>query len=349
MGEALAEAKREAGNIPHVKDPKPPTRIYGVSLEKLEQEATQWAEQATDEIGRKLRKDGHCLLAGVVSVGKQDEDQWESVKKDSVKWLKSKYGERLRCVIEHTDEKHKHIHFYCVAKAGESFEVLHDGQRVAKKLKKEGELKGVQNLAYIEEMRRFQDAFSEDVGIKNGLVRIGPRGRRLTKAQWHQETQQGQALKLANEKAKRLLARAEEKAREQAQKIIEEAEQRARQVTNSGASVGAFFGAVVGGFKASKHEQEIEALQAVHSKQIEALKKTHGEQIEQSESARNELKKENKNSRELLKKHSDYIQKKEREEREQEDKKVKEEAARQRAREREEQTAQQQKNKGLRL
>jgi hypothetical protein len=34
-------------------------------------------------------------------------------KNDSIAYLKNKYGKKLS-VIEHTDEEHPHIHFYCI-------------------------------------------------------------------------------------------------------------------------------------------------------------------------------------------------------------------------------------------
>ena len=61
----IDEAKREQDSCYHIEAPQPPIVLIG-NLDEVREEATRWAEQATDEKGRKLRKDAHCLLAGVI-------------------------------------------------------------------------------------------------------------------------------------------------------------------------------------------------------------------------------------------------------------------------------------------
>lgn len=188
----IAEAAREPGNCPHVEFPEPPEIIYG-SLYDAERSANEWAEQATDDKGRKLRKDGHCLLAGVISLPKQRESEWPEFSKLSLKYLKQKYGDRLKAVVGHHDESHPHMHFYCVARPSESFSSIHEGQKAAKKVKKAGKKKGEQNTAYIQAMRLFQDDFYFKVGIRAGLVRFGPKRKRKTRAEWITEQKQAEA------------------------------------------------------------------------------------------------------------------------------------------------------------
>lgn len=191
VGNVLAEADRKPGNCPHI-DPEKladpalaPARIYGLKLEKVEAEANAWAEQAKDAQGRNLRKDGHCLLAGVVSLPNDTPPgDWQRFKNDAVKWLKNEYGERLRSVIEHKDESHPHLHFYAVPEVGKGFASLHPGQQAARKAKAQGLKKGEQNEAYKNAMRDWQDKFSMDVGQHHGLTRIGPGQRRLTRGEW---------------------------------------------------------------------------------------------------------------------------------------------------------------------
>lgn len=132
----LGEAGRVEDNYPHIENPEPPTVWLG-DLDQVEAEATAWAEQATDAKGRKLRKDAHCLLAGVISLPRSNEEDWPEFREASIKWLKKKYGENLRCVIEHTDEAHPHIHFYAVPKNGQNFDDLHEGKRAQRDLKSE--------------------------------------------------------------------------------------------------------------------------------------------------------------------------------------------------------------------
>ena len=251
--EIIAEAVREPEACSHVEQPAPPVHLYGVALDEVEGLANEWASTQKDAKGRKMRADGLALLAGVVSVKREDEDLWPSVRADTLEYLKSKYGERLRCVIEHTDEEHPHIHFYVVPLPGEKFDQVHEGRRASAVAKAEGKKKGEQNLAYIEAMRCFQDEFSDEVALPNGLTRIGPRGRRLSRAGWHQEQQKHRAL--ANLKAvaevgykkgfKQGYAKGKERARAEFEKIA-----------SIGAKVGEWFAGAMGGFhKPTKEAQ----------------------------------------------------------------------------------------------
>ena len=63
----MAEAIREAGSCPHVLDPQPPVLLFGVDPREIEALTKIWVISSVDAIGRKLRKDGLCLLAGVIS------------------------------------------------------------------------------------------------------------------------------------------------------------------------------------------------------------------------------------------------------------------------------------------
>ena len=226
----IAEAKREESNCPHIEAPQPPIVLLG-NLDQVEQEATAWAEESTDAKGRKLRKDAHCLLAGVISLPRSEEAQWEQFKAKSVDWLKEKYGDNLRCVVEHQDETHPHLHFYCVAKIGQSFDDLHEGKRAQKELKKQNPqaTKKDQNLAFSEAMRATQDDFANRVGQRFGLARIGPGRRRLTRAEWKAEQAQAEALKNTLAKKNAYKKHYKKQAIAEAQPLIEQAKEQARQ------------------------------------------------------------------------------------------------------------------------
>ena len=194
VASVVNEATREPNSIPHIDDPKPPVYIYGKPLETLEKACEDWAASMTDAKGRKLRKDALCLVAGVVSMPEDTTQQaWESFRADAVGHLQQKYGDRLQTVIEHTDESHPHLHFYVVPRPGERFETIHQGKDAAAEAKRGGGLKGAQNQAYKSAMRDYQDEFFEAVGIKNGLTRIGPARRRLTREEWKLEQIQAEA------------------------------------------------------------------------------------------------------------------------------------------------------------
>lgn len=200
--DVLAEAGREPGNCPHVDEPQPPKILLG-SLDQVEQEVNAWAEQAKDEKGRKLRSDGLCLLAGVISLPRSQEKNWPGFSKRAMQYLKHTYGDRLRCVVEHQDEGHPHLHFYCVAKPKERFEAVHHGKAAAYRARSKGLAKGAQNKAYIDAMRAFQDDFSVKVGQPFGLTRLGPGRRRLTRAAWNADQKQAEALQQVEATAKK--------------------------------------------------------------------------------------------------------------------------------------------------
>lgn len=205
VASVVNEAIREPNSIPHIDDPKPPVYIYGKPLESLEETCETWAASMTDAKGRKLRKDALCLAAGVVSMPEDTTPEaWATFRADAVGHLQQKYGDRLQTVIEHTDESHPHLHFYVVPRPGERFESIHQGKAAAADVKRAGGVKGAQNQAYKSAMRAYQDEFFEAVGIKNGLTRIGPGRRRLTREEWKLEQLQVEA-------AAKMIAVAQEK------------------------------------------------------------------------------------------------------------------------------------------
>lgn len=214
VGSILAEASREPGAIPHVHDPQQPIHLFGCSLAEVEAEAVAWAEQATDSIGRKLRKDGLCLLSGVVSAPPDmTAEGWDALKADAIQWL-AKDG-RLLAVVEHADEPHqppnetkthRHFHFYKTPAHGQRFETLHPGRAAALAAKADGAHKGEQNQAYKQAMRATQDDFFEEVGARHGLTRLGPARRRLTRSEWKAEQVAALAASKTMERAEKMMA-----------------------------------------------------------------------------------------------------------------------------------------------
>lgn len=192
--EIAAEAEREPDACPHVMEPKPPVVLYGGMPSDAVKRAEAWGAQATDLQGRKLRKDGMCMLAGVVSLPEERSEDWPLYREAVVAELKKQHGQRLVSVVEHTDEKHPHLHFYAVPLDGERFDVLHPGRLAASKKAQQGAKKGAQNDAYKVAMRGYQDDFANAVAARFGLARMGPGRRRLTRKAWQAEKTQAQAL-----------------------------------------------------------------------------------------------------------------------------------------------------------
>ena len=131
------EVERVEGNTSHIENPKPPNIIFGCKPSEAVDLAEQWSLEAKDLIGRKLRKDGLCLLAGVISISRKDEAGWSDLKERSVSWLKETYGDRLKSIVEHQDEANPHLHFYVVPNKNETFAKIHHGFNAVEQVKKE--------------------------------------------------------------------------------------------------------------------------------------------------------------------------------------------------------------------
>lgn len=207
VASVMAEATRQPDACPHVENPAPPVLLFGCPLAEVEAEATEWAANAVDAIGRKLRKDGLCLLGGVISApDDMPAEDWDAMKRDAIAWL-NRDG-RLVSVAEHTDEAHRHIHFYKVPAPGKRFETLHPGRAAALAAKADGAVKGEQNRAYKEAMRGLQDDFFEQVGARHGLTRLGPAKRRLTRSAWKAEQVAAAAASMVMDRADKIMAAA---------------------------------------------------------------------------------------------------------------------------------------------
>ena len=227
-GDVVAEATRQQGAIPHIDHPEQPTHVYGEPIESLLNSLDEWAANTKDAQGRSTRKDAVCLLAGVFSVpADTDPAVWEKVKADSIQWALDKYGDRLKTVVEHKDEAHPHCHFYVIPRHGEAFNEIHEGRRAEQAFVSNGGDKKQTNAVYRKAMRGFQDEYFRAVGVKNGMVRMGPGKRRLSRPAWKAEQQQAKAFALMAEEASRAQAGAKQAildATKRADEIIAEAD-----------------------------------------------------------------------------------------------------------------------------
>lgn len=192
--EIAAEAMRDPDACPHVEQPQPPQVLHGCTPAEAAKLAHDWADSSQDAKGRKLRRDGLALAAGVVTLPAEQRQDWPRFREATVAWLRQQYGERLRSVVEHTDEKHPHLHFYAVPLPGERFEVLHPGRQAAAEKAREGGKKGAQNAAYKQAMVGWQDDFQRAVAAHFALTRRGPGKRRLTRGAWKAEQEQARSL-----------------------------------------------------------------------------------------------------------------------------------------------------------
>ena len=174
----IDEAERKEGATPHIETPQPPILHFGVKPSLAMKEAAEWADQTKDPTGRKYRVDGLCLAAGVISFP-ADAEGWPEYRDEAIEWLKTKYGDNLKSVVEHTDEAYPHLHFYVVPKLGDRFDSVHDGYRAANEAKAQKLKKGAQNGAYKSAMKAWQDELHATCGVKFGLSGLAPGSRGL--------------------------------------------------------------------------------------------------------------------------------------------------------------------------
>jgi len=275
------EATRKPNNCPHILNPQKPIILYGIDPKTIPKMCEDYALTVKTKNGCKLKPAALVCIAGVVSVGEPDKHKWEKVKKDSIEYLKEKYGERLKSVVEHTDEAFPHLHFYVIPKDGEKLEEIHEGIKAKNKAKYEyKQPTGIQNRAYIAAMKDFQDDYNLAVGVPNGLTRIGPARRRLTRDAWRAETD------AANQMAEKLQLYANKKKVAFAgyNKGKEEGLEKSKEL---GEIFGSFLKAISDPFSQANNqlqkekeekEREIERLKETKNKQqeeIEQLKKAH--------------------------------------------------------------------------
>jgi len=219
----------EAGRKPiacvHVPDPRPPIVIYGVGIEEVRRmhDAAAAIAMTPGPRGksRKIRLDQktlHTVVAShpfTVNEVRTDRAKFEEVRaweKLTVEWLRKQYGQALKSVVRHTDEKQWHIHAYILPTSDPEMRasVFHPGVFAKKAVKAAGRRSGEDakalnkraDVAYKAAMREWQDSYHQMVAIPCGLTRLGPARRRLTREEWKAEQAQARALKLAAERAR---------------------------------------------------------------------------------------------------------------------------------------------------
>ena len=269
LKEIMEEQARIEEACPHVDDPRRPGLLYGVPPMDVLEIAEEWADQAKDARGYKMKKDGNVALVGVASLPREIEDDFPEFAEATLKFLKEKYGDCLKSVVVHDDEPHPHLHFTVIPRKGERFDDIHEGLKAKNEAKKNNQKGKAQNLAYVGAMQKLQDEFHNKVGIKTGLTRIGPGRRRLTRDQWKAE--KAQARFFANAKAVAKVASKQgykdgiHKAEEKAKAIIQEAQEQAK-------GLGSKIGGWLAGLAGAWHKPTAEVLAEVEKAKQETDK-----------------------------------------------------------------------------
>ena len=313
LKEIMEEQARIEEACPHVEDPRRPGLLYGVPPMEVLALAEEWADQAKDARGYKMKKDGNVALVGVASLPREMEDDFPEFAEATLKFLKEKYGDRLKSVVVHDDEEHPHLHFTVIPRKGERFDDIHEGLKAKNEAKKNKQKGKAQNLAYIGAMRELQDNFYNKVGIKTGLTRLGPGGRRrLTRAEWQAEKQKSRALANAKAVASSGYRAGIKKAKTEATEIVAQAQEKAKGL---GVKMSGWFAGLAGGWhqpsasaiakatkvkaEAQKTQEEAQKAKEEAQKAQEQAKKwadkrvaTVGNQITLEKSKNDELEKE---------------------------------------------------------
>lgn len=218
IDDIIGEALRDEGHCPHVEQPEAPRYLLGSEAEvrailvRVRENATRYR----DKMDRKMREDAAVLLAGVASFPRdaavKDPDLYKKWETMTVDYLKNKYGDNLRAVVQHNDEEHPHIHFYVYSDTEVNAKMLHDGYK-----------NGSSPAKYKAGTKAFQDEYFEQVASHCGLARTGPKRRRLSRAEWHAE----QEMSLSISKAESAVLDAASQNEKQAHSLLKTNEQHA--------------------------------------------------------------------------------------------------------------------------
>jgi hypothetical protein len=192
VSDILAELDRKPGHCGHVQHPAPP-RFFVGGVADVEAAVTAWSASQSIKVrlksgkisSRKMRSDAPSMAAGVISFPKDREQEWPEFRVNAIDELKEKYGDRLRCVAEHLDETHPHLHFYLVPRPGEAFGVVHDGYAASREARKQPGNKI--RTAFQDAMRGWQDWVSQKIGTPFALARIGPARARSDRKAWKKD------------------------------------------------------------------------------------------------------------------------------------------------------------------
>jgi hypothetical protein len=211
----------------HVIDPQPPNVIFGLPPGAGFDLAASRAEHAVDKIGRRLRPEALVVLVGAATwpeltadVQRDPEalDRYLRWRDATVAWVQSQWGDLLASVVEHMDELRPHLHFVVVPEVdpGNRLRIasVHAGYRAAAKCEEDGGKPGEQRKAYKEAMEAFQDCYYEQVAVRFGLTRIGPRLQRLTRDEWKERKRQQEILAREHARLDNHLATIKARARE---------------------------------------------------------------------------------------------------------------------------------------
>lgn len=184
----IGDAVRMKSYCRHVKEPLEPIILHGEP--KNVPPRLRLAMQQAKVDGYKIRKDSQLLIAMVISypepVSKmrhvldhwretgevlEEAEQYALYRKLYMTWLKGRFGNRIKGILEHFDEEYPHAHIFICPKLeiGETLRDLHPGFKAFDDtcLKTQSD----RHKAYRTAMQAFQDEFFDAVGGRLGWGR----------------------------------------------------------------------------------------------------------------------------------------------------------------------------------
>jgi hypothetical protein len=187
-----AELMRAPGGCQHLSKPAPPNILLGLHPDAVIEQAATLAAQAVG-----IRIDTPIILAGVMTwpvprdvIEKSEEERQKYLawRADAISWAQRRWGDQLKCIVEHSDEGRLHLHYWALPPLHSDRRLcisdVDSGRRAAESVKDAGGSKREQRAASDQAMREFQDDYWREVGSKHGLARLGPQRLRLTRKEW---------------------------------------------------------------------------------------------------------------------------------------------------------------------
>jgi hypothetical protein len=214
VDQIVEEAERNPAFSQHVDEPKPPRLIYGISVREMKAQHDAMLEDARVPVvikggqvaHRSVRTDRHTLLTAVASypvprerveADPAEKEKYLAWVDANVRFLRDRFGQQLKTVIEHEDETHPHLHAYVLPDELPDFNAakLHPGKAAKLEAEERAKAEGmtprdavkVGNDALKKAMRVLQDDYHEEVGAPCGMTRLGPGRRRMSRKQWVEE------------------------------------------------------------------------------------------------------------------------------------------------------------------
>jgi len=235
--EICGEAARLPDHCPHLSDTEPPVLLFGVSPDRIpsilseriaEENRAIRAQKAAMARGarasgpRAIRKDTHTLVTVVTSFpipwsrirteqtdgeGQANRallDRWVELNLAWTQKVAKERGFEFISGVLHVDEEYPHLHLFGIPEQDRlEARACHPGYVARDAVERApGEsdkaLKGRRNKAYKDAMRAFQDGYFEAVGLDAGLLRVGPKRRRLPNGVYKAEKADARARGLAS-------------------------------------------------------------------------------------------------------------------------------------------------------